>query len=264
MIRMKYLFDCWKEVEETLTPDIVLLLDYDGTLTPIVAKPELAVLSEEMRDVLRRASKLYTVGIISGRSLNDVKKLVKINGLYYAGNHGFEISGPALELVKPEAEQAKPAISTICKEMAARLSHINGAIVEDKGLTASVHYRLVAENNFQELSRIFDEVIKPHLESGVIRITRGKKVFEIRPNVEWDKGKAVLWMVDALKVPKGPPIYIGDDRTDEDAFLALKEKNGITILVTEEVKESNARYFVRSVNEVKEFLEKLIDLRAQG
>lgn len=259
MISMEYLFDCWKRIEGILTPDLLLLLDYDGTLTPIVARPELAVLSDEMREVLKQASKCYRVGVISGRSLENVKDLVKISEVYYAGNHGFEISGPALELVKREAERAKPVISTICQEMTTRLKHISGAIVENKGLTASVHYRLVVDADLQELNRIFDEVIKPHLESGTIRVTRGKKVFEIRPNIDWDKGKAVLWMIDSLKA-KGPPIYVGDDRTDEDAFLALKKKNGITILVTEEAKESNAKYFVKNVDEVKKFLEKLISL----
>jgi len=139
--------------------------------------------------------------------------------------------------------------------MQKRLARIKGAIIENKGLTASVHYRLVSNADFQELERIFGEVTKTHL--GEIKITRGKKVFEIRPNIDWGKGKAVLWIIDALRASAERAIYIGDDHTDEDAFLALKDK-GITILVSEKLKTSNAKYFLRNVSEVKIFLEKLI------
>lgn len=259
---MEYLFKCWEKLEKTLSPKI-LLMDYDGTLTPIVSRPELAVLSSEMKDVIRRISKRYKVGIISGRSLANIKDLVGLEGICYAGNHGFEISGLGLEFVKPEAERARPVISTICKEMAAKLGHIKGVIIENKGLTASVHFRLVADENLQELNEIFHELIKPHLKSDAIRLTRGKKVFEIRPNVYWDKGKAVMWMIDALGIKKESTIYMGDDRTDEDAFSALKE-GGMTILVTGRVKRSNAKYFLKNVSEVKTFLEKLINIKITG
>ncbi|MDI6903152.1 MAG: trehalose-phosphatase [Methanocellales archaeon] len=236
-------------------PETLLLMDYDGTLTSIVDRPELAVLSDDMRDVLRKISKRYPIAIISGRSLADIKNLVEVKGICYAGNHGFEISGPGIELTKGEAERSKLTVQKVCSDMQKRLARIKGAIVENKGLTASVHYRLVSDADFQELERIFGEVTKPHL--GEIKITRGKKVFEIRPNIDWDKGKAVLWIIDALKASAERAIYIGDNHTDEDAFLALKDK-GITILVSEKLKTSNAKYFLRNVSEVKIFLEKLI------
>jgi len=258
---MKYLFDHWKEIEKSLTSNILLLLDYDGTLTPIVERPELAVLSEDMKDLIERVSNRYDIGIISGRSLADIKNLVKVEGIYYAGNHGFEVSGPNLKLAKPEAEQAKLSILKLCDELKARLGHISGAIVENKGLTASVHYRLVSAEKFKELSKIFEGIVGPYLESGAIKITQGKKVFEIRPNVDWDKGKAVLWIMDAIRLPENVlPIYVGDDRTDEDAFLALKDRDGVTILVSERVRKSNAKYFLKDVGDVREFLERLLDL----
>ena len=263
MIRMEYLFDRWEEVEGALAPGALLLLDYDGTLTPIVEKPELAILSPDMKELLKRVSRHYTLGIISGRSLADVKGLVGLEGIYYAGNHGFEISGPGVELIKPEAERVHPILVKLCEELREKLGSIKGAIVEDKGSTASVHYRLVADEEFEHLKNIFEEAIGPHIDSGVVKVTQGKKVFEIRPNVEWDKGKAVLW-ISGVVDPKGElkPIYVGDDRTDEDAFLALKEK-GVTILVSEGLIKSNAKYFVKNVNEVKTFLERLINLQTQ-
>ena len=263
VIRMEYLFDRWGEVERALAPGALLLLDYDGTLTPIVERPELAILSPNMKELLKGVSRHYTLGIISGRSLADVKGLVGLEGLYYAGNHGFEISGPRVELVKPEAERVRPILVKLCEELREKLDNIKGAIVEDKGSTVSVHYRLVAEDEFEHLENIFGKAVGPHIDSGVVKVTHGKKVFEVRPNVEWGKGKAVLW-ISGVVDPKGElkPIYVGDDRTDEDAFSALKEK-GITVLVSEGPIESNAKYFVKNVDEVKTFFERLINLQTK-
>ena len=249
---MKHLFDLLDKIRNK---NLLLLLDYDGTLTPIVLRPELAVLSDDMRDVLKRIAKKYPLAIISGRSLDDVRDMVNVDGIYYAGNHGFEISND-VKLVNPDAEKIKPVIAEICEQMQSKIGHIQGSIVENKGITASVHYRMVLENDFLELEKIFKGVIASYVEKGKIRITKGKKVFEIRPNVEWDKGKAVKWVIAVLE-KKGTPVYIGDDRTDEDAFIALKNR-GITVLVSEKIKKSNVEYYLRNVDEVKIFLEGLL------
>lgn len=260
---MEYLFDRWEEVERALAPGALLLLDYDGTLTPIVERPELAILSPGMRGLLKGVSRHYTLGVISGRSLADVKELVGLEDIYYAGNHGFEISGPNVEMVKPDAERVRPTLVKLCEELRGKLDNIKGAIVEDKGSTVSVHYRLVAEEEFGHLKNIFEKAVGPHIDSGIVKVTHGKKVFEIRPNVEWDKGKAVIW-ISGIVDPKGKlrPIYLGDDRTDEDAFSALKEK-GITILVSNGPIKSHAKYFVKNVDEVRIFFEKLINLQTR-
>ena len=249
---MKHLL---KHLDKIKNKKLILLLDYDGTLTPIVSRPELAVLSDDMRDVLKRIAKRYPLAIISGRSLDDVRDMVNVDGIYYAGNHGFEISNDR-KLMHPEAEKTKPVIAEICERMQEKLGYIKGSIVENKGVTASVHYRMVSDDDFIEMEKIFNEVIVPYVEKGGIKITHGKKVFEIRPNIEWDKGKAVEFVIDAIG-KKGTPVYIGDDRTDEDAFTALKDK-GITVLVSEKIKETNAEYYLRNVDEVKSFLEGLL------
>ena len=253
---MEYLFDRWEVVDEALTEGVLLFFDYDGTLTPIVERPELAILPPSTKELLKRVSDFHKLAIISGRSLAEIKKLVGLDGIYYAGNHGFEISGPGIELIKPEAERTRSTLAEICKKLRRKLGHIEGAMVEDKGLTASVHYRLVARVKFKSVKKIFAKTVKPYVDSGVIKITQGKKVFEIRPNVKWDKGKAVLWIIKILDPRKNLiPVYMGDDRTDEDGFIALEE--GITILVSEKRKKSNAKFFLRNLNEVQMFLKKI-------
>lgn len=256
---MGYLFDHWEAVEKALESKALLLLDYDGTLTPIVERPELATLSTDMKKLLGRASQLYPLGIISGRPLAGIRGLIGLDRIYYAGNHGFEISGPGVEFINPEAQRVRPILAKLCGDLRARLGHIRGAIVEDKGSTASVHYRLVADMEFEDLKSIFEEVVEPYIDSEAVRVTQGKKVFEIRPNVEWDKGKAALWIIELVDPKKElTPFYVGDDRTDEDAFLALRDR-GITILVSGQPKESHAKFFLKNVGEVETFLRKLIE-----
>lgn len=233
-------------------------MDYDGTLTPIAKRPEEATLSADMRRYLLQLSEHYPMAIISGRALKDIKELVGIGKIYYAGNHGLEIDGPSLRLMRPEAKKAVPTIGEICDDLRVKLGHIEGVVVEDKSLTASIHYRLVAPGKLVELRRIFAEATRPHLRAGKIKIARGKKVLEIKPNINWDKGKAALWIIGAIKPKEGAlPIYLGDDKTDEDAFRALRDK-GVTILVSKKPRKSSAEYFLRDADEIKTFLRKLI------
>lgn len=266
---LRYLFDYWQRVKDCIIKsDIVLILcDYDGTLTPIVSRPELATLSEKMRGILRLFSdhEHYKLGIISGRALEDVKDLVRIEGIYYAGNHGFEIEGPDTRNVHPIAEKTRPKIKDICERLESELRNIKGVIVEDKGLSGSVHYRLVSKEKVPKVKKIFTEITTPYLDEGVIKLTKGKKVLEIRPKIDWDKGKAVLWILDIFRKEHGArnilTIYLGDDKTDEDAFSALQKLNGISILVSPSPIKSKAKYFVKDVDEVKRFFEKVSSLK---
>ena len=243
---------------KSLRAGAILLFDYDGTLVPIAKKPEFAILPTDTRALLNSLAKRFRIAIISGRSLGEVKNLVGARAIYYVGNHGFEIDGPGTRLLRSEAKRARPFIAKICARLRESLGAIDGAIVEDKGLTASVHYRQVARKELQRMKNIFEKVVRPHVNSGRIRLTHGKKVFEIRPNIEWDKGKAALWIIDVIDPKKKLiPVYMGDDRTDEDAFLALKDR-GITVLVSKKPKKSNAKFFLKNVAEVKKFLSGLM------
>jgi trehalose-phosphatase len=206
-----------------------LFLDYDGTLTPIKKHPKLGRLSRERKSILRKLAGHpgIRMAIISGRELSDLKKMVGIPGLIYAGNHGLEIEANGKYWGLPAAKRLTPLLKKIRTELAQKLRY-RGILIEDKGLTLSVHYRLLPAKIFSLFSKDFIRALKPWKHQ--IRITHGKKVFEIRPPVDWDKGKAVKWAINKLKLKDYRPVYVGDDRTDEDAFRALGEK-GTTIHV---------------------------------
>lgn len=235
----------------------VVFLDYDGTLTPIVATPDLAVISDEMRKTVRALSQRRKVSIVSGRATDDVRGKVGIDGIFYAGSHGFEIVDPKAEVtVNQEAKKIRSVIDELQQKLAQRVSHIKGALIENVKYTVSCHYRLVADEDFQEFEKIIDDVLGeyPHL-----RKTSGKKVFELRPAIDWDKGKAVNWILDVLNFDETSQfaVYIGDDTTDEDAFKVL-DSRGFGILVADPARESAARYVIKDVTQVKKVLEGLL------
>jgi trehalose 6-phosphate phosphatase len=239
----------------------VLFLDYDGTLTPIVSRPEDALISDGMRAVLSRLGALYTVAIVSGRDREDVETLVSVVGLIYVGSHGFDISGPAgLRLEHEAGLAALPDLDRAERVLRDRLAQVEGAQVERKRFSVAVHYRNVAERDTRRVERIVDEVHRAHHG---LRKTGGKKVFELRPDVDWDKGKAIFWILEALNLdtPNVLPIYLGDDLTDEDAFAALRG-HGIGILVGDHGDPTAADFRLDNVDEVERLLRELI--RARG
>jgi alpha,alpha-trehalase len=230
-----------------------LFLDYDGTLTPIVDRPDLATLSEPMRGTLERVARAGPTTVVSGRGREDVERMVGIGGLNYAGSHGFDISGPRLA-----GGIRLDAAAEFARAVARAADSLPGALVEDKRYSVAVHYRLVDKARVPEVERAVDEVLA---RGGGLEKTHGKMVFELRPAIDWDKGRAVLWLLEALGLarPDVCPVYVGDDVTDEDAFRAL-EKRGIGILVTELPRATAARYSLQDVREVRELLERLSGL----
>jgi len=243
---------------------LAVFLDYDGTLTPIVARPELAILAEEMRVTVRELASLCKVAVVSGRDRADVEKLVDLDSVFYAGSHGFDIAGPGgCRMQHEEGVRCEPALRQAEQELQKRLTGIGGARVEGKKFAVAVHYRLVAEPDVPKVKRIVDEVAAAHPD---LRQTGGKKIVELRPRIEWDKGKAVLWLLAALDLdaPDVLSVYLGDDLTDEDAFAALRGR-GLGILVGPSRHPTRARYVVRDPAEARLFLERLIDLlRSRG
>ncbi len=243
---------------------VMLLCDYDGTLTPIVERPELADLPEKTRQLLRDLARQrhFTLGIISGRALADLKQRVNVDGIIYAGNHGLEIEGPGIGFTYPLAEEMRPVFRLIHQILIKALAPIRGVQVENKGLTLTVHYRMVEEEKSAELKTIFEMVLDTAVSLGRIRTTQGKKVYEIRPAVDWDKGKAISLIINEFGKKKMKsellPIFLGDDQTDEDGFKVVEKRNGISIFVGKAIDNSTARYFLRSPAEVEEFLNLLL------
>lgn len=262
---MQYVFNVWSEIHNSVrqSKERLLLCDYDGTLTEIVDSPEMAGLADETRRTLAELVRKpgLTVGIISGRALVDIKEMVGINGMIYAGNHGFEIEGPGIQFIHPLSDEFRSIIRVIGAVLNRTLGKIKGVKVEDKGVTLSVHYRLVDEDKLPQLKSMFENTVQTAQQLGKIRTTSGKKVHEVRPAVEWHKGKAVqlIYKKFSASHKKGQmlPIYIGDDLTDEDAFKAVNDLGGISILVDAASGPTSAGYYLNSISEVNSFLTEL-------
>jgi len=266
---VEHLFQSWQafSADCRTVPHILLLSDYDGTLTPIVGRPQDAVLSPGVRDKLSDLARKpdFSVGIVTGRSMSDLKSMVAIEGIYYAGNHGLEIEGPDLRYVSRDAELARATIKDLAGQLAAALDGIAGVIIEDKGLSLSVHYRLVKEGEENVVAETFKQITAPLLNEGKVRVTSGKKVLEVRPPIDWHKGKAVesirREIMSLLKLERVLTVYLGDDTTDEDAFKVLHRPEGWSVFVGQENPSSAADYYLNSTDEVEEFLSRLLELR---
>ncbi|SFU97883.1 trehalose-phosphatase [Halomonas korlensis] len=234
-----------------------IFLDYDGTLTPIVDRPELAMLDAAMRATLARLAQRCTVAIVSGRDRANVAELVGIDNLIYAGSHGFDITGPdGLHMQHECAAEFLPTLDSAENELRARLADVPGVLVERKRFAIATHYRLVAERDVDRVRAAVASVVGEHPQ---LRQTGGKKVFELRPQLSWDKGKAVVWLLEALDLADDAvmPIYLGDDETDEDAFVALRERGGLGVFVGDASHATAASYRLDNTDAVRRFLGRL-------
>ncbi|KAH0941610.1 hypothetical protein HID58_001247 [Brassica napus] len=269
---------------------IAVFLDYDGTLSPIVDDPDRAIMSDaankltlsQMRAAVKDVAKYFPTAIISGRSRDKVYELVGLTELYYAGSHGMDIMTPANVNGSPEnpncikstdqqgeevnlfqpAKEFIPVIEEVYKNLVELTKSIKGAKVENHKFCASVHYRNVDKEDWLIVAQRVHDHLKQYPR---LRLTHGRKVLEVRPVIEWNKGKAVEFLLESLGLSNDDdflPIFIGDDKTDEDAFKVLREKEqGFGILVSSVPKESNAFYSLRDPSEVKKFLKTLVKWR---
>jgi trehalose-phosphatase len=236
---------------------ILLLLDYDGTLVPIRKTPALATLSGKMRDILRHlADQPYIfLGVVTGRLLQDIKGMVMLKNIFYIANHGFQIVSGRKNWVHPVAQCALPAMKKIFTALKNSFQRIPGTMVENKLFTLSVHYRNLVHTPINHVKKIVERTVRSFSE--LCKVTTGKKVIEIRPDVDWDKGYAILKMLEMIKFSNRPlVVYIGDDRTDEDVFKRLLRSSAITIRVGRNSR-SSAKYYVRNTAEVKKLLESI-------
>jgi trehalose 6-phosphate phosphatase len=188
---MENLLSAWPILSDKIqnAKHVLFLSDFDGTLAPIVEKPELAVVSEEICNLLQdlASRRHFTVGIISGRALADLKSKVKVDGIIFGGNHGFEIEGPGLRFVNPIVDEIKPLFRIIRQILTLTLGKIKGVLVEDKGITLSVHYRQVEDEKAKEVIKLIERTINGPAFRGLFKLTSGKKVYEIRPAAKCKK-----------------------------------------------------------------------------
>lgn len=233
---------------------LILLSDLDGTLAPIVDRPEVARLSRTSRTILARLARhpRVRVGIVSGRSLRDLKRLVCIPTAAYAGCYGLEIAWRGMRFCHPRAVALLPLLKRVTRHLRSRTHRFRGVLLEPKGLTVSLHYRLASPGIVPALKSLVSQVVghAPGLE-----VLRGKKVLELRPRIAWGKGEAVVLMRNRLARSLGRPtpltLYLGDDETDEEAFRAL---SGRVISVAVGRRRTRAAYRLSDPAAVQAFL----------
>jgi trehalose-phosphatase len=249
-LTMKYFFRCLSKItKEIQLKNCIFMFDFDGTLSKIAKTPEEAYLEESTKKTLRDLSKKNYLAIISGRELSDVKNKVGITGLIYAGNHGleWEIGGKRNGIIIPLV--AKNALEETKKIFKIVAKKYPGVLIEGKGFSLSVHYRKIT----QKKTKIFLQELKRNNyfinNSKLLSVTKGKKVLEIRPSVNWNKGMFIKFLLGQFN-SKFFPIYIGDDTTDETAFRILQK--GITIRMGKK-QQSYAKYFIK-INEMDKLL----------
>jgi alpha,alpha-trehalase len=247
-----------------------VFLDYDGTLTPIVDRPEDAVISDAMRDSVRRLARRHSVCVVSGRDRHVVQQLMGVEDLIVAGSHGFDIwspSGGAIQRL--EGTEFDALLADVTAQLRSGLGSVRGALIEPKRSSVAVHYRLVEEPERARVKAIVDGMLADHADT--LKLTPGKMVFEIQPKIDWDKGKAVLHLLEALGLDGDDvvPLYVGDDVTDEDAFAVIANRGlGIVVADHDDPEESRrstaASYSVRDPGEVQQLLDLLVDRVQRG
>ncbi|WP_375260258.1 trehalose-phosphatase [Citreimonas sp.] len=237
---------------------VATFLDFDGTLSPIVADFRAASIPDETRDAVARLAGCCPVAVISGRDLQDVRARVGLEDVIYAGSHGFDIAGPdGLEARPDEAEGFLQPIADADAALHEALSGVEGADVERKTFSVAVHYRRVAEQDVPTIENAVDRIVA---DRKMLRKGRGKMVFEIQPRADWDKGRAVAWLLEntRLGTDDALPVYFGDDLTDEDAFGALSG-SGLCIAVRGGGRATLADYALADTDDVRRFVLWLAD-----
>ncbi|MDB6069605.1 MAG: Trehalose-6-phosphate phosphatase [Verrucomicrobiales bacterium] len=252
--------ECRAELAERLgtVPRLLVATDFDGTLAPICPRPEDVRMPKDSWTSLAALADHpgVRVAVLSGRELSEVARLVDLPKAVFAGNHGMEIKGGGIAYVHPQALACRPALDAAAHLLENHLTGVEGAFVEHKGLSLSMHYRLVAENGLAQVEQAARSCTAAF---PTLKRHGGKKVIEFRPDIAWNKGYALKRLLKGLGLPAAATLYMGDDATDEDAFAVL---NGVgTSLHVGANTETLARFSLRDPADTAEFLAWLRDLR---
>ncbi|WP_281180009.1 trehalose-phosphatase [Nocardia amamiensis] len=255
--------ESWPRIADLLgTQKAAVLLDFDGTLAEIVADPAAAKPVDGAAAALAELAAQCPVAVISGRDPTDLRERVGVGGIWYAGSHGFDLMAPdGTRHLHDAAPGAEEALVRAAGELRRRLGDITGVLVEHKRFAVAVHYRNVAA---EDVGRVVAAVHEARRAAG-LRVTHGRRVAELRPDVDWDKGTALRWIIGHLTATV-LPIYLGDDLTDEDAFDAV-EADGLAIVVRHDEtgdRHTAARFAVAGPRQVREVLDRLVRLPHTG
>jgi len=243
-----------EEIRARLGSPAMVFLDYDGTLTPIVDDPSRATIGNTERSVLGALAQRLPVAIVSGRGMEDVKRLVAVQGLTYAGSHGFEIELPDGETFEhPDAGRLAVEIDRAHRRLVEDAGGLDGVFVERKPFAIALHTRRAKSDQVRDRVRDLAERVAAQFDA--LAVAGGKEIHEIRPALDWHKGRAVEHVL--RKLPGDPrPLYIGDDETDEDAFRIVRVLGGVAVLVGPSTGTS-ADYTLADPGETIEFLTRL-------
>jgi trehalose 6-phosphate phosphatase len=261
--RMSQLPDALQALGDGLTTgQPAVFFDFDGTLSDIVDDPDSARLVAGAGEALQNLAAQCPVAVLSGRDLADVSKRVGLPGIWYAGSHGFELTAPDGTHHQNDAAAAViPVLERAAAQLREQLGPIPGVMVEHKRFGVAVHYRNAARDRVGQVAA----AVRNAGQRDALRVTTGREVIELRPDIDWDKGKTLRWVIDHLHRPGSGslvPIYLGDDITDEDAFDAVRAGpvQGIPILVRHDDdgdRATAARYALDSPAAAAEFTDRL-------
>ena len=197
-----------------------LVTDIDGTISPIVARPEEAMVLPMARQALDGLKhRLALVAVVTGRSVDDARQMVGIDDLIYVGNHGLEVYANGHAEIVAEARPWVPRLAAVLGDVTKHLdpSIKPGVIVENKGVTASLHYRLTPDPDQARIELL--EILAHATGTAGLRVEEGRRVINVLPPLMVTKGSAVTWMVREHRLDG--VVYVGDDITDAHAFRAL-------------------------------------------
>ena len=234
----------------------ILLFDFDGTLVELASTPDKVKVKPITKYILENLAKIFPVGIISGRRIGELKDLVAIDGVFYSGNHGVEVEGPGLSFIEPNNSKFRNLIKNLIEELKIKLSDYD-PLIEDKIYAVGIHYRTIDPKRINDFLFEVTKILDTPLNKDEIKILNGKKVIEVKPPVEWNKGDSIKIIMKHLKNDY-TPFYFGDDITDEFAFETVNELNGTSVLISNGNSSTKAKFVLGSSNELIGILAQII------
>ncbi len=226
----------------------VFFFDFDGTLVELASTPDKVKFKPITKYILENLANIFPVGIISGRCLSDLQKMIAIDGIFYAGNHGVEVEGPGLSFIEPNTSKFRYLILNLLDELKAKLRSYN-PLIEDKIYAIGIHYRTIDPLRVNDFLSEVTKILEIPLNKNEIKILNGKKVIEVKPPVEWNKGNSVKIILKHLRNDY-IPFYFGDDLTDEFAFETVNELNGTSVLISNGNSPTIAKFILNSSHEL--------------